>query len=82
MRICCPHSLLRLLRLLVLFSWQIAIIGTGFEAVELLAIGILRLELKSKVLELSKLMSTLTELYLLLKILRLISSINLDSLIT
>lgn len=76
------HSLLRLLGLSALFSWQTAIIGIVSEGVELLAVGVLLLESKSKMSELSKLISTLAGTYLLLEMSRLIPSISLDALTT
>ncbi len=76
------HSLLRLLKLLALLSYQIVIIGIGAKSVRSLAFGVLLSELKSAILKLSELMSSLAELYLLLEILRLILFISLDALTT
>lgn len=76
------HSLLRLLGLSALLSWQTAIIGIVSEGVGSLAVGVLLSESKSKMSELSESISTLAGTYLLLEMSRLISSINLDALTT
>lgn len=76
------HSLSRLLGLSALFSWQTAIVGIGSVAMELLAVGIPLLESESEASKLSKLINTLTRLYLLLEVSRLILSVSLDTLTT
>lgn len=59
-----------------------AIMSKEFEAVELLIVEVLLSKSEFKVSQLSELMSTLKGLYLLLRVLKLVSSIILDTLIT
>lgn len=76
------YNLSRLSGFSALFSWQTTIIEIGSEAVDLLALGVLLLELESKASELSESMRTLAEMYLLLEVLRLILSVSLNTLTT
>lgn len=65
-----------------MFSWQMIIIGAGFETIKLLAISVSLSETESKALELFESTNTSVELYLLLEVLKLILSISLNSLMT
>lgn len=56
------HSLSRLSKLSVLFSWQIVINILVSDSIELLVIGILVLELESKMSKLSQLISIVIRL--------------------